>query len=358
MATHPKDSRPVSGSNVLAGVKVIEFDAIGPAPFCGMMLADHGASVLRIERPGGQPNGFDLGSGDQMLRGRERLPLDLKDAHDIEQALTLIETMDILIEGQRPGVMERLGLGPDICLRRNPRLVYGRITGYGQTGPLSQVAGHDINYIAISGALGAFGEAGRPPMPPLNMLGDFGGGGMLLAFGVMAALHQARRTGAGSVVDAAMIEGVALQMVLAHSLRNAGHWTLQRANNALDGGAPFYRTYETKDGRYVAVGAIERKFFRTLMDVLGLPELSAIDHLDRAEWPRLTQAISDRILMRSRDEWAALCGTSDACLSPVLDMAEAAAHPQNAARAVYGSDLEKPSPRAAPVIMSGRGRPY
>ena len=337
-------------SGVLSGVSVLEFDAIGPAPFCGMMLADHGASVTRIERPGGQPNGFDLGAHDEMLRGRSRLCLDLKDRGNIERILQMVERIDILIEGQRPGVMERLGLGPEICLARNPALVYGRVTGFGQTGPLSKVAGHDINYIAISGALGAIGEVGRPPMPPLSLVGDFGGGGMLLAFGVMAALYKARSTGKGAVVDAAMIEGVAIQLALTRSMRNAGLWSLERNANWLDGGAPFYRTYTAKDGKYVAIGAIEPKFFALLLETLGLSGLASLDHFDKANWPALTQALQSVLLSRTRNEWAALCEGLDVCLSPVLDLDEAVSHPQNLARGVYGGDASRPAPRAAPRI--------
>lgn len=339
------------GFKALSGVRVIEFDAIGPAPFCGMMLADHGASVLRVSRPGEPPAGIDSGRYDLTRRSRPALPLNLKSAKDQELALKLVQHADVLIEGYRPMVMERLGLGPDVCLQHNARLVYARVTGFGQSGPLAHAPGHDINYIAISGVLHACGEPDGAPRPPLNLVADFAGGGMMLAFGILAGLLAARSTGHGSVVDAAMCDGAALLMAFTRGMHNAGLWSCVRGDNLLDGGAPFYGTYETRDRRYVAIGALEPKFYAALRSALCLTDPLFDQQMDRSRWPAMREAIATAIRARTRDEWVALCEGTDACLSPVLDLDEAPGHPQNEARdsfyAVPGGHAPRPAPRIA-----------
>jgi len=334
---------------VLDGLRVVEFDAIGPAPFCGMMLADHGASIIRITRPGGQPEAVDAGRHDVLLRGRLDLALDLKAPADFAHARELIRAADILIEGYRPGVMERFGLGPKTCLADNPRLVYGRVTGYGQTGPLAQRPGHDINFIALTGALAAMGEPDRPPMPPLNLLGDFAGGGMMLAFGVLAAHLQAQRTGRGQVVDAAMIDGTAALMAMIAGWRNAAMWVCRRGDNLLDGGAPFYRCYATRDGRYIAAGAIEPQFYAAFRRVLGLTEPLFDAPLDRARWPAMRAHIAQVIAGRTLAEWQSAIDEPNACLTPVLSLGEAPDDPHLAARGTYaregGAVVPSPAPR-------------
>ena len=330
---------------VLAGVRVLEFDAIGPAPFCGMMLADHGASVIRIGRPEGQPNGVDAGTDDVLLRGRPTVAVHLKAAAGREVALELAGAADILIEGYRPGVMERLGLGPDVCLTRNPRLVYGRVTGYGQDGPLALNPGHDINYIALTGALAAIGDPERPPPPPLSLIGDFGGGGMLLAFGVLAAYLSAKQTGQGQVVDAAMVDGASLLMALVYGWRNAGQWSTQRQSNLLDGGAPFYRTYQTADGKYLAAGAIEPRFYAAFRAALGLHDPLFDVQMDRTQWPVMCDRIAALIASRPLSGWQGAIEQPDACLSPVLTMDEVLEHPHMRARQTHMSgDRMQPTP--------------
>lgn len=317
----------------LSSLRIVEFDAIGPVPLCATLLADMGADIVRIARAGGQSAYED--AGERILhRGRSELLLDLKDPADLETALDLVASADALIEGFRPGVMERLGLGPDICLARNPRLVYGRMTGWGQTGPLAKRAGHDINYIALSGALGCFGETGRVPTPPLNLVADYGGGAMFLVQGVLAALIEAKTSGCGQVVDVAMTDGVAMLMSLFLALRQGGGWNEQREANLLDGGAPFYRCYTCADGQYVAVGALEPQFFALLLSGLGLAADSFTQY-DKARWPAMQAAFSERFAARSRDEWTAVFHDTDACVSPVLDLLEATRHPQNAERAAH-----------------------
>lgn len=328
----------------LDGVRVVEFDAIGPVPLCAMLLADMGADVVRVARAGGQSAYED--AGERVLhRGRTGVVLNLKDAADRDKALELVRAADILIEGFRPGVMERLGLGPEPCLAVNPSIVYGRMTGWGQSGPLAQRAGHDINYLALTGALAALGEAGRPPVAPLNFVGDYAGGAMFLATGVLAALLSAQRTGRGQVVDAAMTDGVAVLSSLFTALLQGGRWTLERQSNLLDGGAPFYRCYVCKDGRHVAVGALEPAFFEVLIDGLGLKG-RLFDQYDKARWPEMQGQFAARFSERSRDEWAAVFDGTDACVSPVLDFAEALHHPQNAERAAYLrlNDVSHPAP--------------
>ena len=308
----------------LADLRILEFEAIGPGPFCGMMLADMGADVLLVDRPQDPGLGFTRERWyDVMLRGRRSVTLDLKSKDGVAAALMLAERADAVIEGFRPGVMERLGLGPEVLHAGNPKLVYGRATGWGQDGPLAARAGHDINYIALSGVLHAIGRAGEAPVPPLNLIGDFGGGGMLLAFGIACALLEARLSGKGQVVDAAMIEGASLLTTMIWGMQAAQHWSDRRGANVLDSGAPWYDTYETKDGKYVAVGAIEPKFYLELLAGLGLANITLPPQNDRAGWPELRRQFAAVFLTRTRDEWCALLEGSDACFAPVLSIAEA-----------------------------------
>ena len=327
----------------LKGVRVIEMAGIGPGPFCGMMLADMGADVLRIDRPGAAPPR----PGDVTARGKRMLGLDLKDAGAAAELLVLVENADALIEGFRPGVMERLGLGPADCQARNFKLVYGRMTGWGQTGPWAQAAGHDINYIAISGALDAIGTEDAP-VPPLNLVGDYGGGGMLLAMGVLAALLCVRGGGAGQVVDAAMSDGAALLMAPIYGMRAAGRWGAARGGNLLDGGAPFYGTYGCADGKFLAVGPIEPQFFALFVQGIGLDAADFSRRGDAAAWPALRARIATALLTRTRDEWAAVFDGSDACVAPVLTMAEAPQHPHNVARGTFVELDGVTQPAAAP----------
>jgi alpha-methylacyl-CoA racemase len=332
----------------LEGLKVVEFAGLGPAPFCCMLLADHGADVLRIARPG--PGGKDTPAdpADVLARGRRTVTLDLRQPAGVEAALALIARADVLVEGFRPGVMERLGLGPDVCLARNPKLVYGRMTGWGQFGPLAHAAGHDINYIAISGALHAVGRPGDAPVPPLNLVGDFGGGGMMLAFGLMAALHETRRSGRGQVIDAAMTDGAALLSAMMFGMKSAGRWTSQRGENLLDGGAPFYDTYACADGKYVAVGAIEPQFYAELRERCGIEDPLFDGQMDAARWPLLKLRLADIFRTRTRAEWCAVLEGSDACFAPVLDWDEAPEHPHNRARETFVALDGVIQPAAAP----------
>ena len=334
----------------LTGVKVIELEAIGPVPFCGMLLADMGADVLLVDRR--EDPGLGLGRArwyDVMLRGRRSITLDLKSAGGVDAILTLVERADALIEGFRPGVLERLGLGPEKLLSANPKLVVGRMTGWGQDGPLAPRAGHDIDYIALSGALHAIGHAGARPVPPLNLVGDFGGGGMLLGFGVVAALLEAQRSGKGQVVDAAMIDGASLLTTMFWGMLAGKRWSEPRGENILDSGAPWYDTYETRDGLFIALGAIEPKFYAELLQRLGLAGEALPDQHDRAGWPALRERFATVIQTRTRDEWSAAFDGSDACVAPVLTFAEALAHPHNVARrghvSVGGIEQPAPAPR-------------
>jgi alpha-methylacyl-CoA racemase len=327
----------------LAGVRVIEFAGIGPVPFCGMLLADLGASVVRVDR---RHAGRIEHSVPVLGRGRSSIALDLTRPQAVEVALRLVSGADALIEGYRPGVMEKFGLGPEACLGRNPRLVYGRLTGWGRDGPLAATAGHDINYIALTGALHAIGEAGRQPVPPMNLLGDFGGGAMLLAVGILAALLECRRSGRGQVVDAAMTDGTALLMTLIYELKQLGQWTSERGANFFDGGAPFYATYRCADGRYVAVGVYEDAFYRELLARLGIDQARFASQWDRSQWPALREALAERFASRPRDEWAAHFATSDACVTPVLDLDEAPRHPHNRSRGTFAGKQSMPA--AAP----------
>lgn len=333
----------------LAGIRIIEMAGIGPAPFAAMMLSDMGAEVIRIDRKGRpEANEFDvLKTGGFLNRGRRSIALDLKKAQAVSALLDLIASADALLEGFRPGVMERLGLDPQACLARNPALVYGRITGWGQSGPLAHAAGHDINYIALTGVLHAIGKA-EAPVPPLNMLGDFGGGAMFVAFGMVCALLEARTSGQGQVVDAAMTDGAALLMAMQYSFKSMGHWQNSRESNLLDGGAPFYGTYRCADGKWLAVGAIEPRFHDLLIDKLGLsPEIFAM-RWNPEQWPLLRQLLADTFLKQTRSEWCAVLEGSDACVAPVLDMDEAPMHPHNQARQTFVRHAEVMQPAPAP----------
>lgn len=320
----------------LTGLRILELEAIGPAPFCGMLLADMGADVLLVDRP--EESGLGLGAPrayQTMFRGRRSLALDLKSPAGRDAVLTLTEKADAIIEGFRPGVIERLGLSPDVLLARNPRLVVGRMTGWGQEGPLASRAGHDIDYIALSGALHAIGRAGEAPVPPLNLVGDFGGGGLLLAFGVACALVDAQRSGRGQVVDAAMVDGASILTSMFWGLRAHGQWSDARGTNVLDTGAPWYDTYATRDGQHVAIGAIEPKFYAELLARLGLDPASLPAQHDRARWPELRERFARVLATRTRDEWAAIFDGSDACAAPILSFGEAAAHPHARAREAH-----------------------
>ena len=329
----------------LQGLKVIEMAGLGPAPVCAMLLADQGAQVVRIARPGDAK----VVSEPVTARGRPTLPLDLRQAEGRDTVLRLVEKADVLIEGFRPGVMERLALGPDDCLARQPRLVYGRMTGWGQHGPLAHAAGHDINYVALSGALHAIGRKGEPPVPPLNLVGDFGGGAMFLAFGVLAAVIEARGSGKGQVVDAAMTDGAALLSAMMYGFRGQRMWSLGREENMLDGGAHFYGCYECADGRSVAIGAIEPQFYALLLQRCGItdPELARLQN-DRKRWPEFKQKLAALFKTRSRDAWCELLEGSDACFAPVLDWDEAPRHPHNVARQTFVERGGVVQPNAAP----------
>jgi alpha-methylacyl-CoA racemase len=333
----------------LQGLKVLEMAGLGPAPFCAMMLADMGADVVRIERPGTASVTGAAGRFDVTARSRRVLALDLKNPAASSAVLALVDRADVLIEGFRPGVMERLGLGPEVCMGRRPSLVYGRMTGWGQTGPLAQAAGHDINYIALTGALHAIGTPSGPPVPPLNYVGDFGGGAMMLAFGILCALHHARISGAGQVVDAAMTDGAALLSAMMYGMHAAGTWSNRRGENMLDGGAHFYGCYACADGKHVSIGSIEPPFYAQLLQRTGItdPEFSA--QLEAANWPRLKARLAEVFLTRTRDEWCARMEGSDVCFAPVLDWDEAPQHPHNLARqsfvTVDGVVQPAPAPR-------------
>ena len=334
----------------LSGIKVIEFEAIGPGPFCGMMLADMGADVLVIDRAGSADLGLNRERWyDTMMRGRRSVTLDMKSKDGAKAALELIGKADALIEGLRPGVMERLGVGPEVALAKNPKLVYGRMTGWGQDGPMAARAGHDINYVALAGPLAAIGRPNESPVPPLNLVGDFGGGGMLLAFGIAAALVEAQRSGKGQVVDAAMCEGASLLSTMFHGMLASKRWTEKRASNFLDSGAPWYDTYETKDGKHVSIGSIEVRFYADLLERLGIAGEDLPKQHDRAGWPKLRERFTAVFKSRTRDEWCSVFETSDACFAPVLTWSEAYRHPHNVARKSFvevgGVTQPAPAPR-------------
>ncbi|BAL89018.1 putative fatty acid-CoA racemase [Actinoplanes missouriensis 431] len=329
----------------LHGIKVVELAGLAPGPFGCMILADLGADVVLVDRPGG------TGLPGPLQRSRRVVTLDLKSDEGREALLSLIAQADVLVEGYRPGVAERLGFGPDACLELNPRLVYGRMTGWGQTGPLAAAAGHDIDYLAIAGALEPLGRPGQPPHAPINLLADFAGGGMLLAVGILAALHERERSQRGQVVDAAMVDGSALLMTFLHGMIAGGMWRGGRGENLLDGGAPFYDTYRASDGGYLAVGALEPQFYAALLQGLGLAEANLPAQMNRSEWPELRRIFTERFATRTRDEWAAVFAELDACVSPVLTPAEAAEHPHNAIRGTFvevnGVRQPAPAPRFA-----------
>ncbi len=335
---------------VLSGYKVIEFAGIGPAPMCAMLLSDMGAEVLRIDRAEDANLGIPTDSKYSVLnRGRRSVAVDLKRKEGADVALKLIERADALIEGFRPGVMERLELGPEQCLARNPRLVYGRMTGWGQDGPLAQAAGHDINYIALIGALHSIGRKGEAPVPPLNLVGDFGGGGVYLALGVVAGLLEAQKSGKGQVIDVAMIDGAASLMAAIYGLRAAGVWSDKRGENILDTGAHYYNVYETRDGKYVAIGSIEPKFYAELLRLTGLESERLPRQNDRSTWPALQERLTAIFRTKTRDEWCRLMEGSEVCFAPVLSMQEAPSHPHNRERGTFveceGVVQPAPAPR-------------
>ncbi len=346
----------------LKGIKVIELAGIGPGPFCAMMLADMGADVLRIDRPGStRTSPFDV-----LNRSRPTINLDLKNELGVKTVLRLVERADALIEGFRPGVMERLGLSPDVCFARNKRLVYGRMTGWGQTGPLSGAAGHDINYIALSGVLHSIGRKGEVPVPPLNLVGDFGGGGMLLAFGIVCGILEARSSGKGQVVDAAMTDGSALLMAIIYGLKARGEWTNEKGTNLLDGGAHFYDAYECADGKWISIGAIEPQFYSLLIEKTGVELPPSQEQKDKGQWPALKTTFSTLFKSKTRQEWVDLLDGTDVCFAPVLDLDEAPQHAHNVARKTFvevdGVIQPAPAPRfsrtrAEIQTQDGEGRP-
>ncbi|MEZ5281696.1 MAG: CaiB/BaiF CoA-transferase family protein [Acidimicrobiales bacterium] len=339
----------------LSGVRVVELQGIGPGPFCGMMLADMGAEVIRVDRSAnaGVSRGIDV-----LARGRRSIAVDLKNPEGVETVLELIDSADALIEGFRPGVMERLGLGPDVCLSRNPKLVYGRMTGWGQDGPYASAAGHDINYIALGGALGSIGRAGEAPVPPLNLVGDFGGGGMLLAFGIACGIVSARSTGQGQVVDAAMVDGTATLMSMFFSMKAMGIWG-ERGTNMLDTGAPFYDVYECADGEYVSIGSIEPQFYAQLMELSGLGQMDLPAQMSRGDWPDMKHKFAEVFRTKTRDEWCEIMEHTDVCFAPVLSLDEATAHPHNVERQTFievdGVVQAAPSPRFSVTTPEVKG---
>lgn len=342
----------------LTGTTVLEVAGMGPGPFCAMMLADMGADVLRVQRP---TKGEQNTTNPVVGRGMRSIVLDLKSEGGRDAVLRIAEKSDALIEGFRPGVMERLGLGPDICLTRNPRLVYGRMTGWGQQGPLSNRAGHDINYIAISGALAAIGTADSGPIVPLNLLGDFGGGGMMLAFGIVCALMEATKSGKGQVVDAAMSDGAALLMATTYGYYAAGRWNVDRGSNLLDGASHFYTSYRCADNKWVAVGAIEPQFYESLLRCMEFDPSEFQPQHDQRKWPEWKKRLADKFATRSRDDWCAAMEGADACFAPILDMSEAPSHPHNLARGTFidseGVLQPAPAPRFSRSSPEVRPRP-
>ncbi len=337
-------------SGPLNGFKIIEFAGLGPAPFAGMMLSDMGAEILRIDKMSSK-SAENPGNGnfDILSRGRQTLTIDLKKPDGALLALKMIEKADALIEGFRPGVMEKLGLGPEKCLKKNQKLVYGRMTGWGQEGPLSKFAGHDINYLSLTGALHSIGRKGSNPTPPLNLVGDFGGGGMFLAFGIVCALIEASKSDKGQVVDAAMVDGVASLMAMVHGLLSTDIWEDKPASNFLDTGSHYYDTYECLDGKYVAVGAIEPKFYNSLVEVLGLNKISEEkEQMDKSRWPELKKKFSSVFLTKTRGEWCKIMKDKDVCFSPVLSITEAYEHPHNKARKLFLKNGKRIEPAPAP----------
>ncbi|MDZ7678196.1 MAG: CaiB/BaiF CoA-transferase family protein [Acidimicrobiales bacterium] len=347
----------------LSGVKIVEVAGIGPGPFCAMMLSDMGAEVIRVDRAGSVRGGDpDAPPADVLNRGRRSIGIDLKQPDGLATLLELVEGADALIEGFRPGVAERLGLGPDDCWARNPRLVYGRMTGWGQSGPYAHTAGHDINYIALAGALDAIGRAGGPPVPPLNLVGDFGGGGMMLAFGVVCALLEASRSGEGQVVDAAMVDGAAVLMTMFHAFSAMGIWHEERGTNTLDTGAHFYDVYETADAKYVSIGSIEPQFYSELLRLTGLTdEADFAAQMDRGRWPALKERLAEVFRTKTRDEWCEIMEGTDVCFAPVLSLSEAPQHPHNVERQTFveiaGVTQPGPAPRFTRTEAEIQGPP-
>lgn len=345
----------------LKGYRIVELAGIGPGPFCGMVLADLGAEVISVERPGARSPNVEL---DCSRRGKRSVSLDLKSDVGARACLDLVESADALIEGFRPGITEKLGLGPEACLERNAKLVYGRMTGWGQYGPLAKAAGHDINYISLTGALHAVGRSGEKPVPPLNLVGDFGGGGMFLALGIVSALLEAQASGKGQVIDAAMTDGSAILMSMFHSMHAMGLHKLQRESNKLDGGAHFYDTYETRDGKYISIGSIEPQFYQKLRELAGLSDEPFSEQGNRARWPEMKAALAEVFLQKTRGEWCELMEGTDVCFAPVLDLEEAQIHPHNQARETYvavGSMMQPaPAPRFSRTQSEVRhpARPY
>jgi alpha-methylacyl-CoA racemase len=337
----------------LEGVKVVELAGIGPTPFCAMMLADMGAQVLRIERPQAR-GGVERGGHrfDVLLRGRDRMLLNLREPTATGVVLELLKSADVLLEGYRPGVMERLGLGPDVCLARRPSLVYARMTGWGQTGPLSAAAGHDINYIAISGALHAIGRRGQAPVAPPGFIGDMGGGGMMMAFGIACGILAARRTGTGQAIDAAISDGAALLGSAFFGMRAGGRWSAERGENVIDGGAHFYDSYCCADGKYVSVGALEPQFYALLLERCGITDPEFQNQMDAATWPRLKERMAALFSTRSREQWSELLEGTDVCFAPVLDWDEAPLHPHNRARGTFVEVAGVCQPAPAPRFSS------
>jgi alpha-methylacyl-CoA racemase len=333
----------------LSGFKIIELAGIGPGPFCGMMLADMGAEVIRVERFSAAADSAATAPKDILARNRRSIAVDLKSPAGIETVMRLMEGADALFEGFRPGVTERLGLGPDQCLERNERLVYGRMTGWGQDGPMAQAAGHDINYIGLAGALHAMGRVGEKPVPPLNLVGDFGGGGMLLAYGLVCALLEVSKSGKGQVVDAAMIDGTSALMAMFYSMSASGRFHLDRGTNLLDGGAHFYDTYRTKDDEHICIGSIEPQFYALLIEKAGLDAEKFAPQMDESQWPELKAELTNVFLTKTRAQWCELMEGTDVCFAPVLNLEEAAEHPHSKARNSYlqvdGVLQHAPAPR-------------
>ena len=329
----------------LKNIKVLEFSGIGPGPYCGMLLADMGADVIRLSRKGneGLKNKYDIHN-----RSKRTITADLKNKDTVNEILKLIDQVDVVFEGYRPGVMEKLGLGPDTCLNRNPKLVYGRMTGWGQDGPLSKLAGHDINYISLSGALNSIGRNDSNPIPPLNLIGDYGGGGMHLAFGIVSGLIHAIKTGEGQVVDSAMVDGSLSLMSFFYSLKEMGHWEDSRESNLLDGFAHFYDTYECSDNKFIAVGSIEPQFYSELLEKLEIDDEQFKDQHNKDIWPELKEKMAAKIKLKSRSEWIDIFSESDACVSPVLSMEEAQEHPHNISRGAFTDIDGFNQPNASP----------
>jgi alpha-methylacyl-CoA racemase len=347
---------------VLSGYKVVEFAGIGPAPMCAMLLSDMGAEVLRIDRAEDANLGISTDAKFNVLgRGRRSVAIDLKRKEGTDVALKLISKADALIEGFRPGVMERLGLGPEVCMARNPKLVYGRMTGWGQEGPMAHAAGHDINYIALTGALHSIGRRDEAPVPPLNLVGDFGGGGVYLALGVVAALLEAQKSGKGQTIDVAMVDGASSLMAAIYGLRAAGRWTDKRGDNILDTGAHYYNVYETSDGKYVSVGSIETKFYAELLQLSGLQHAELPRQNDKNAWPAMNDRLAAIFRSKTRDEWCKIMEGSDVCFAPVLDMSEAPAHPHNKHRRTFvevdGVVQPGPAPRFSRTPSAIQGPP-